>query len=128
MPVINDQIAEVFEAHAGRVLASLISSIGDFELAEDVLQEALLVAMERWPQDGVPPNAVAWLTLTARRKAIDRLRRDKTYQRKLEEMGTKSIFVEPINVSDSDDVIPDERLKLIFTCCHPALTLLNRWP
>ncbi|MBK9053261.1 MAG: RNA polymerase sigma factor [Chloroflexi bacterium] len=106
-----------FRQEYGRVLAALISYVGDFALAEDAVQDALVVALEQWPQKGVPRNAAAWLTTTARHKAIDRLRRAKIQADKL-----------PLLLEDDDpdsetmDSYPDERLKLIFTCCHPALT------
>lgn len=116
-------IEQTFREESGRVLAALISYLGDFELAEDALQEALVVALERWPADGIPNNPGAWLTTAARRKAIDRVRRRQTYGRK-EEM-LKADFLQKQREVDEPDMqpIPDERLKLIFTCCHPALAL-----
>jgi RNA polymerase sigma-70 factor (ECF subfamily) len=113
-------IEHTFRQESGRVLATLISSLRDFELAEDVFQEALVVALERWPTDGVPHNPGAWITTTARRKAIDRLRRDKTYTYKQQILQTLADLETPAE-TEMDD-IPDERLKLIFTCCHPALS------
>jgi RNA polymerase sigma-70 factor (ECF subfamily) len=118
MPGISTTIEQTFRQEAGRVIAALISSLGDFDLAEDALQEAFLVALHHWPAEGIPRNPGAWLTTTARRKAIDRLRRDNNYGRKLALLPTAG--------DDEDepmDDIPDERLKLIFTCCHPALAL-----
>lgn len=103
------------------MLATLISSLRDFELAEDVFHDALVVALERWPADGVPRNPGAWITTIARRKAIDRLRRDKTYTAKQQLLQTLADLDAP-GETDMDE-IPDERLKLIFTCCHPALSL-----
>lgn len=108
-------IERTFLEESGRVLAALIGRLGDFALAEDVLQEAFVVAMERWPKDGIPPNPAGWLTLTARNRAIDRLRRAKTLEKKHELLKLEE---EP-DTPETD--IPDERLKLIFTCCHPAL-------
>lgn len=110
------------EAH-GRVLANLIARFGDFDLAEDALGEALLLAVERWPRDGLPDNPGGWLTTTARRRAIDRLRRDKTAYRKLGELGSDPTLPRPGAEPETPDVYPDERLKLIFTCAHPALSL-----
>lgn len=111
-------IAQTFQREAGRVLAALYATLRDFELAEDALQDALLTALERWPQEGEPQNPGAWITTTARRKAIDRLRREQTFAR-------HHPMIEALNVQDHEDdeerQIPDERLKLIFTCCHPAL-------
>ena len=98
------------------MLASLIGVLGDFDLAEDALQDAVAVALERWPRDGTPANPGAWLTTTARNRAIDRIRRDRTLERKTELLAALSP-AEP----EEADVIPDERLSLIFACCHPAL-------
>jgi len=98
------------------VLASLIGVLGDFDLAEDALQDAVAVALERWPQDGVPERPGAWLLTTARNRAIDRIRRDRTLARKTELLAG----LEPGEPEEAD-VIPDERLSLIFACCHPAL-------
>jgi RNA polymerase sigma-70 factor (ECF subfamily) len=117
-------VAHTFRQEADRILASLISSVRDFELAQDALQDALLVALECWPVEGIPHNPGAWITTTARRKAIDRLRRNTTLARKqmilqelLEREGQRG-------AEEMEDLsIPDERLKLIFTCCHPALAL-----
>jgi RNA polymerase sigma-70 factor, ECF subfamily len=101
------------------VLASLVGFLGDFELAEEAAQEAFVVAAERWPRDGMPPNPGAWLTVTARNRAIDRLRRERVLAEK-----TRLLEV-PEAVEDVMDEtsFPDERLELIFTCCHPALAL-----
>lgn len=102
-------------------MAALISYLGDFELAEDAFQEALIAALETWPRDGVPDNPGAWITAVARRRAIDQVRRQQRFARKqavihaLDEMDRQS--PDPTAM----DPIPDERLKLIYTCCHPAL-------
>jgi RNA polymerase sigma-70 factor (ECF subfamily) len=101
------------------VLASLIGYLGDFELAEEAAQEAFAAAAERWPRDGTPDNPRAWLVRTARNRAIDRIRRDRT-------LAAKARLLEvPEAVEDEMDetTIPDERLELVFTCCHPALAL-----
>ena len=97
----------------------MVGFLGDFDLAEEAAQEAFAVAAERWPRDGTPPNPGAWLTITARNRAIDRLRRDRTLAEK-----TRLLDV-PEAVEDVMDetTFPDERLELIFTCCHPALGL-----
>lgn len=113
------QIETTFREEHGRVLAALISQLGDFELAEDALQDALVNALERWEFDGVPRNPGAWLTTVAKRRAIDRLRRAATLERKtvlLDSLATQ-------DESEMDDSIPDDRLKLMFTCCHPSLAL-----
>jgi RNA polymerase sigma-70 factor, ECF subfamily len=117
-------VVDTFYRESDRILATLISSLRDFELAEDVLQDALLVALERWPVDGIPRNPSAWITTTARRKAIDRLRRNSILARKQELLQALVEQEEKRGVEEmTDDSIPDERLKLIFTCCHPALAL-----
>ena len=123
MQDIPKAIEQLFRQESGRVLATLISTLGDFELAEDVFQEALLVALDRWPRDGLPHNPGAWITAVARRKAIDRLRRRKTYVQKLGELELLTGHTTPGPGETDMDEIPDERLKLIFTCCHPALAL-----
>jgi RNA polymerase sigma-70 factor, ECF subfamily len=123
MNTIHHIVEHTFRQEAGRVLAALISTVGDFELAEDALQDALILALERWPVDGVPRNPAAWITTAARHKAIDRLRREHTLARKqvllqalveLEQAGSEAM---------NHETFPDERLKLMFTCCHPALAL-----
>jgi RNA polymerase sigma-70 factor, ECF subfamily len=96
----------------------LIRKLGDWDLAEDAVQDAFAVALERWPKDGVPDNPAAWIATTARNKAIDRLRRRRVLEEK------KVMLPEPFDSDDLDesgDSIPDDRLRLIFTCCHPAL-------
>jgi RNA polymerase sigma-70 factor, ECF subfamily len=101
------------------VLASLIGFLGSFELAEEAAQEAFAIAAERWPRDGTPENPRAWLLTTARNRAIDRIRRDRTLAEK-----TKLLDLpEPAEMELEDNAIPDERLELLFTCCHPALSL-----
>jgi RNA polymerase sigma-70 factor (ECF subfamily) len=101
------------------VLASLVGFLGDFELAEDAAQEAFAVAAERWEREGVPANPGAWLTTTARNRAIDRIRRERTLAEKTRLLEAPEA-AEDLAVDD-DTTIPDERLELLFTCCHPAL-------
>jgi RNA polymerase sigma-70 factor (ECF subfamily) len=112
------QIEKTFREEHGRVLAALISLLGDFELAEDALQDALVNALERWKTDGVPRNPGAWLMTVAKRRAIDRLRHSKFEEHS--PVILDSLTQEEPNMDDS---IPDDRLKLMFTCCHPALAL-----
>src|SRR5687767_6754320 len=119
---VASTISETFRAESGRVLAALICTLGDFELAQDALQDALIVALERWPDDGIPHNPGAWITTTAKRKAIDRLRRDTTLTRKQPALAAEMLLHEH-DEEPAETTIPDERLKLIFTCCHPALSL-----
>ena len=114
----DSQIEKTFREEHGRVIATLISQLGDFELAEDALQDALVNALERWKADGVPRNPGAWLTTVAKRRAIDLLRRS----------GFEE-YSAPIPASleqeepEMEDSLPDDRLKLMFTCCHPALSI-----
>jgi RNA polymerase sigma-70 factor (ECF subfamily) len=111
-------IEEVFRDEWGRVVATLIGFLGDFDLAEEAAQEAFAIAAERWPRDGVPDNPGAWLTTTARNRAIDRLRRDRAFAQRA------PLLVQPESEEEIEEtVFADERLELIFTCCHPALAL-----
>ena len=107
-------MAAVFREEAGRLTAALVRSLGNFDLAEECVQDALVSALEHWPREGIPRNPGAWLMTTARRKGIDRLRREKRYQEKLADL-------EEPPMSGPSPALPDERLELIFTCCHPAL-------
>src|SRR5947208_4603915 len=112
--VTSDAVAAVFHEEAGRLTVALTKRLGDFDLAEECVQHALVSALEHWPREGIPDNPGAWLMTTARRKGIDRLRREKRYQEKLAELEEPSM-------SPPSAALPDERLELIFTCCHPAL-------
>ncbi|MFI7636881.1 RNA polymerase sigma factor [Nonomuraea sp. NPDC049400] len=109
----------VFRDEWGRVLASLVGYLGDFDKAEEAAQEAFAIAAERWPISGTPPNPGAWLVTTARNRAIDRIRRERTLAEKIPLLTVPEAAVEELDES----VIKDERLELIFTCCHPALPL-----
>ncbi len=127
MDTTHEIVADTFHKESDRILATLIGTVKDFELAEDALQDALLVALEHWPVDGIPRNPSAWITTTARRKAIDRLRRDSTLARKQTMLQTLVEQEEQRGTMEMEDrSIPDERLKLMFTCCHPALALEAR--
>ncbi len=101
------------------MLANLIGFLGDFDLAEEAAQEAFATAAERWPHDGTPANPGAWLTTTARNRAIDRIRRQRTLAAKTKLLEVPEVMEEEMG----EDVMPDERLELLFTCCHPALAL-----
>jgi RNA polymerase sigma-70 factor (ECF subfamily) len=118
-------IEQAFREHWGRVLAALIGYLGDFDLAEDAAQEAFALAAERWPRDGVPANPAGWLVRTARNRAIDRIRRQRT-------LAAKSRLLADARTAEAQPAIEDEivaptfrdeRLELIFTCCHPALSI-----
>ena len=101
------------------MLASLVGFLGDFDKAEEAAQEAFAIAAERWPASGLPPNPGAWLVTTARNRAIDRLRRERTLAGKIHLLPVPEVVMDEFD----DPVIKDERLELIFTCCHPALPL-----
>jgi len=114
-------IERIYREEYGRIVASLVRRFGDIDVAEDAASEALLVALEKWPADGVPPNPGAWLTTTAGNKAIDRLRRDaKSHDkhRQAMQMHEQTTAAEP---PEPTGIVTDDRLRLIFTCCHPAL-------
>lgn len=113
-------IADIFQEASGRVTALLYSHIRDLELIEDTVQDAFVLALERWGSDGVPQNPAGWILTVARRKAIDRLRRDQTLARKKAILKTLIELEKDPPAMEFED-FPDERLKLIFTCCHPAL-------
>jgi RNA polymerase sigma-70 factor, ECF subfamily len=112
-------LERTFRDEWGRVLATLIGFLGDFELAEEAAQEAFAAAAERWPRDGTPDNPRGWLVTTARNRAIDRIRRDRTLAAKLRLLDVPDALEDPLD----ETTIPDERLELVFTCCHPALAL-----
>ena len=118
-----DQVEEVFREERGRLLAALVRRFGDLDLAEEVASEAIEAALVRWPVDGVPPNPGGWLMTTARRKAVDRLRRDQVYAAKLAVLQVEADRAAPPSV---DGQLPDERLELFFTCAHPALAAEDR--
>src|SRR6202008_3176924 len=107
----------------GRVLATLVGILGDIELAEDAAAEAFAIAAERWPRDGEPASPVGWLVTTARHRAIDQLRRQQVLagKTKLLVRDIEAGPPPPEELMDAAATIPDERLELIFTCCHPSL-------
>jgi RNA polymerase sigma-70 factor, ECF subfamily len=112
----------VFREHWGRVLATLVGALGDIELAEDAAQEAFAIAAERWPRDGEPANPVGWLISTARNRSIDRIRRQRVLAEKTKLLARELEVRSEAAVHHAAN-FPDERLELIFTCCHPALAL-----
>jgi RNA polymerase sigma-70 factor (ECF subfamily) len=115
-------LEQVFRDDWGRVVASLVGYLRDIELAEDAAQEAFALAAERWPRDGVPSNPTGWLITTARNRAIDRIRRERTLALKTEQLAGE-LEEGTEDTMDETAIFPDERLELIFTCCHPALAL-----
>ncbi len=118
MPLTD--ITSLYREHYGRILASLIRALGNFELAEDALQDAFAAAVEQWPREGVPNNPPAWIASTARHKAIDKARRQSWFRERRDEIQ-RLIEFEMTSDADATDSFPDERLRLIFTCCHPAI-------
>ncbi len=110
-------IERIFREEYGRVVASLVRRFGDIDVAEDAASEALLVALEKWPADGTPPNPGAWLTMTAGNKAIDRIRRERQRDAKHE----AAHMMHNDTPHEPTGIVEDDRLRLIFTCCHPAL-------
>jgi RNA polymerase sigma factor (sigma-70 family) len=117
---VSGLIEQVFRDEWGRVLAHLVGFLGDFELAEDATQEAFAVAAERWPKEGEPANPGGWLVTTARNRAIDRIRRARTLAEKTRLLDVPEAVEDEMDEPDQSP-IADERLELIFTCCHPAL-------
>jgi RNA polymerase sigma-70 factor (ECF subfamily) len=117
---VDITVDEIFRREAGRVLATLIRLLGDFDLAEEAQQEAFAAAVEQWPAQGVPSNPRAWLVSTGRNKAVDRIRRETLFRTKISdrEMAAEPAVVE---AHDDEEKFGDDRLRLIFTCCHPAL-------
>ena len=119
---VQRAVDELYRAEWGRILATLIGLLGDFELAEEAAQEAFAVALEQWVSTGLPQSPRSWLIQTARHKAIDRLRRRTLIEEKLQQLtepAEPAVSIEPFD----ENAVPDERLRLIFTCCHPALAM-----
>ena len=116
------EVGRIFREESGRSLAALIGVFGDIDLAEDAVQEAFTVALGRWPGDGVPPNPGGWITTTARRHAIDRLRRESRGRQLLSEVAVLSPGSDDPGMPKEVGPVQDDRLRLIFTCCHPALS------
>jgi RNA polymerase sigma-70 factor (ECF subfamily) len=115
---VEATLEQAFREQRGRVLAALIGFLGDFDLAEEATQEAFAIAAERWPRDGAPTHPGTWLVTTARNRAIDRIRRDRTLAEKTRLLEVPEAVED---IMDDESTFPDERLELVFTCCHPAL-------
>ncbi|HET8619198.1 MAG TPA: RNA polymerase sigma factor [Acidimicrobiales bacterium] len=116
-PTATEEIARVFREESGRAVATLVRFFGDIDVAEEAVQDAFAVAVARWPEDGLPPNPGGWITTTARHRGIDRLRRESKRQDRQAESARLRADDPPKEVG----AVPDDRLRLIFTCCHPAL-------
>jgi len=116
------EVARIFHEESGRSVATLIRVVGDIDLAEDAVQEAFAVALGKWPADGLPPNPGGWITTTARNRAIDRLRRESRGRELLGEVAVLSPGDHEPDMAEEVGAVPDDRLRLIFTCCHPALS------
>jgi RNA polymerase sigma-70 factor (ECF subfamily) len=120
---VTADVEQVFREEWGQAVGILTRVLGDLELAEDAVQDAFATALERWPRDGTPRTPGAWIVTTARNRAIDRIRRDQVFRRKAEALAR----LEAMPAEDEDvNAIPDERLALVFTCCHPALAAESR--
>ena len=117
-PVTSADIARVFRDEHGRAVAVLIRALGDIDLAEDAVQDAFTVAVERWPRDGMPPSPAGWIITTARRRAVDRLRRESTR----DDRQAQALLLTLPDDPREEGAVRDERLRLVFTCCHPALS------
>jgi RNA polymerase sigma-70 factor (ECF subfamily) len=118
---IASLVDSVYRTESRRVLATLIRQLGDFDVAEEALHEAFVAAVEQWPRDGVPDNPRAWLVTTGRFKAIDRLRRRSKHEVALEDVVERDAIADPSAGVDEAEGVEDDRLRLVFTCCHPAL-------
>ena len=118
---MREQVDEIYRAESRRIFATLIRLLGDFDLAEDALQDAFKAAMEQWPRDGLPANPRAWLVSTGRFKAIDMLRKRSHFDAAMGELAGQLEYQAISSVEQMDEDIPDDRLRLIFICCHPLL-------
>ncbi len=115
--VSESEIGQVFRAESGRAVASLVRVFGDIDIAEEAVQEAFAIAVQRWPEAGLPPSPAGWIITTARNRAIDRLRREASRHDRHQQAHITYAVDEPVEVGP----VSDDRLRLIFTCCHPAL-------
>ncbi|HEY2374558.1 MAG TPA: RNA polymerase sigma factor [Gemmatimonadaceae bacterium] len=119
---MRERIDEIYRADSRRVLATLIRLLGDFDLAEEALHDAFMAALERWPNEGLPRNPRAWLVSAGRFKAIDRVRRRANFDAAVSRFAEDKDRTTPASLDVEDEDVPDDRLRLLFTCCHPALS------
>jgi len=123
MPRLDEAaVGLIFREESGRSIAALIRAFGDIDLAEDAVQEAFTVAQRAWPRDGLPPNPGGWITTTARNRAVDRLRREARGQELLSEVAVHIPESDDLDLPEETRPVQDDRLRLMFTCCHPALS------
>jgi len=125
----HQAIDAVWRIEAPRLIAALARIVRDVGLAEDLAQDALVAAVEQWPESGVPDNPAAWLMATAKHRAIDRLRRNERLERKTEELGRETLMQQEMamaNVTTADDHVDDDLLRLMFISCHPVLPTEGR--
>lgn len=118
---LEQEIGRLYQTESRRILATLIRLLGDFDVAEEALQEAFGVALEQWSRDGIPTSPRTWLVSTGRNRAIDRMRRDARFVAHVDELGADSLAVHDAELPENESGVEDDRLRLIFTCCHPAL-------
>jgi RNA polymerase sigma-70 factor (ECF subfamily) len=116
------EVGRIFREESGRSVAALIRAFGDIDLAEDAVQDAFVVALRKWPEEGLPPNPGGWIATTARNRAVDRLRRDARGRELLGELALRSPGHGDPEMAEELGTVRDDRLRLIFTCCHPALS------
>src|SRR5262245_46855578 len=118
----TNEIEHLFRSEYGRVVAVLVRQFGDIDVAEDAVQDAFDAAIQRWPSTGAPPNPIAWIITTARNRAIDRYRREKR-RRELDLEADDAHEAHLDGIIEEEQGLHDDRLRLIFTCCHPALNI-----
>ena len=124
MPHLNHlDIERVFRDEYGRAVAVLVRHFGDIDIAEEAVQDSFTVALQRWPANGIPPSPAGWIITTARNRAIDRIRREASRDdRQAQAALLRASCEQPAGQGEDEQAVPDERLRLIFTCCHPALS------
>jgi len=118
---LEQEIGRLYQTESRRILATLIRLLGDFDVAEEALQDAFAVALEQWARDGIPTNPRTWLVSTGRNRAIDRMRRDARFVDDVDHVGTDALVVDTNEPIENESGVEDDQLRLIFTCCHPAL-------